>query len=473
MEHSKTRSRTIDKTIREQPNNTEGDSEVSQIQDKRRNKIEPVLDKWQQEALNHRGDLLLKTGRQNGKTFIMSRKAAMEMINYPNTRIICCSLTEDQAQLIIVMVLDYLQKNHKTYIKKGKQAPTKNKILLNNGSQILARPVGNTGDAVRGFTGDILILDEASKFNDFIFAAAKPTLMTTAGKIWMCSTPFGKKGYFYECYLNKHKRFKVIETNSWDVVHTRPISSAWTQQTRTEAIEFLDNEKLDMSEMQFAQEYLARFVDDLRQFFTDELIHKCCILKRRQSRPPGDYYLGVDIARMGEDETTFEVVEKVNNELICQRENIVRDKQLTTQTYDNILDIHDGWKFRQIGIDAGAGSLGVGILDFLLRSSVASKVQALNNRSRDLDKHGEKKSSLLGEDMFQIMRALMEKGQLLLLDDTEILQSLKSVQYEYINVAGKKLSLRMFGLDIHIAEGLKRAVYLANQKNIRSFISYM
>ena len=29
-----------------------------------------------------------------------------------------------------------------------------------------------------------------------VFTASKPTLLTTGGKIWMCSTPFGKTGYF-------------------------------------------------------------------------------------------------------------------------------------------------------------------------------------------------------------------------------------------------------------------------------------
>ena len=132
------------------------------------------------------------------------------------------------------------------------------------------------------------------------------------------------------------------------------------------------------------------------------------------------------------------------------------------------------WNPKQIGIDAGSGSLGVGILDFLLREPrVNRRVIALNNRSRDLDKYGEKKRSLLGEDMYQIMKMMMERGILKLLNDDQVRLSLKSVQYEYITTPSKKSTLRIFGKDTHIVEGLKRAAWLANQKNLNTSINYI
>ena len=173
------------------------------------------LDQWQDEILDYSGNILLNTGRQVGKTTIFAQKAGDYMMKNPGSRIIVVSLTEDQAQLMIIMTLDYLEKNDKKWIAKGKYKPTKNKIRLTNKSQILARPVGNTGDAVRGFTGDVLIVDEASRMPELMWTAAKPTLATTGGQIWMCSTPFGKQGYFYECWLNKNDRFKIWHVNTW------------------------------------------------------------------------------------------------------------------------------------------------------------------------------------------------------------------------------------------------------------------
>ena len=501
----------VNKAVREQHTDTERSSEDCRTQDSENNrterkeenklkKIKPelleklekqkqkfreqqpqnlILDDYQKEVMNCDGNFLLNTGRQCGKTFIMSRKSATEMIKHPNTKIIVCSLTEDQAQLIIVMTLDYLQRNHKEWIAKGKKAPTKNRIVLNNGSEILARPVGNTGDAVRGFTGNILILDEASRFNEFIFTASKPTLLTTGGKIWICSTPFGKQGYFYETYKknkdNPDGRFKVIETNSWDVIHTREISEVWTKEKKEEAIRFLEDEKNEKNDLEFAQEYLAKFVDELRQFFPDELINRVCHLRRpMEVQPNRETYLGIDVARMGEDLSTFEILKKVTPEYIEQVENITTKKQLTTQTFDKILELNNLYNFRKIGIDAGSGSLGVGILDFLLRVPIIrKKVIALNNRSRDLDKNGEKKSSLLKEDMYQITKMMMERGTLHLLNDNDLMLSLKSVQYEYVTTTGKRTTTKIFGRDTHIAEGIVRASYLANQKSLNHSITWI
>jgi hypothetical protein len=472
MEQSETGDGTEDRESKDRPRDKRRTSETSRKQSER---PKVILDDWQKEALEHDGDLLLCTGRQVGKTFIMSQKAANYMINHKNSKIICCSLTEDQAQLIIIMTLDYLERNYKDLIAKPySKNVTKNKIILKNGSQILARPVGNTGDAVRGFTGDILILDEASRFAEFIFTASKPTLLTTGGQIWMCSTPFGKKGYFYECYLNRSKRFKVIETNSWDVVHNRQISEVWTENKRTQAIEFLENEKADMSELQFAQEYLGKFVEDLRQFFTDDIINQCCTLKRpTQIFQQQVFFCGIDVARMGDDQTSFEIIQRYSATDFRHVENITTKKTLTTATYDRILDLDSNYNFKKIGIDAGTGALGVGIYDFLLRSPVKRKIVPISNITRNLDHLGEKKKSLMKEDMYVNLLAMMERGIIKLLDDDDVKASLRSVQYEYTTEENYSDKVRIYGNFTHIAEGLIRAAWLAKEKSLNAFIDFI
>lgn len=433
------------------------------------------LDKWQQKVLDARGHFLLCTGRQVGKTTIFAIKAAKYMLENKNARIIVVSLTEDQAQLIIIMILTYLEKQHKHMLKRPySKNQTKNKIVLNNGSQVLSRPVGNTGDAVRGFTGDILIIDEASRMSESVFTASKPTLLTTGGKIWMCSTPFGKQGYFYESWLNKHKRFEVFHISSEEVIHSREISESWTQQQREESIKMFDEEKKDMGTLQYSQEYLGLFMEDLRRFFSDEWIENVCKAKRRNININIPYFLGVDIARMGDDKGTFEIIAKYSKDSLHQVENIVTEKKLTTQTFDSILQLNSRWNFKQIGIDAGSGSLGVGIMDFLLREPrVSKKIIAVNNRKVILDKYGEKTRRILKEDLYENLRALGERGFLKLLDDEDLIISLTSIQIEHVMKKGMPTKIKIFGRDDHIAEGLTRAAWLANQKSINTSIDWI
>ncbi len=430
-----------------------------------------ILDDWQKDILTHKGNLLLCTGRQVGKTTIFAIKAAKYMLEHPNSQIIVVSLTEDQAKLIIIMILDYLQKNHKAQIMRGTKRPTQNRIYLKNKASVIARPVGTTGDAVRGFTGDVLIIDEASRMPELAFQAAKPTLLTTGGEIWMCSTPFGKKGYFYECYQNKYQRFKVFHKNSEEVVTNREITETWTEDKRTKAIKLLEDEKKDMTELQYGQEYLGLFLDDLRRFYEDEWIEKVCILKRPEHYPRENTYMGNDIARMGGDKTTYEILYAPEGKKIKQIEHIQEDYKPTTHTEQRIISTCNTFGCEKVGIDAGAGSLGVGIYDHLLtHPDTKKKVVAMNNRQIALDRQGKKKQRIMNEDYHDNLKAMGEHGELLLLDDDDIKTSFRSIQIEIIKKEDIITNIKIHGANSHIVEGIKRAAWLAKKeksKNIR------
>lgn len=428
------------------------------------------LDDWQKEILQTKGHICVCSGRQTGKSQTISILAAEEMVKEPNKRIIIISITEDQAELMILKILDYLEEKYKNLIAKGRKKPTKHQITLKNNSQVRCRPVGNTGNAVRGFTGDMLIADEAAFMPEDIWTAAKPTLLTTAGRIILVSTPNGKTGYFYECFVNKHNRFTTFHISSEEVIKERPICETWTQRQREEAIKFLEEEKKDMSETQYGQEYLGLFLDDLNQFFSDELINRRCILKRPSVKPKGYYYLGCDLARMGGDEITFEILYKAKQgDRIQHVESIVKTKWLTTQTEDKIIELDKIYDFYKIGIDAGAGTLGVSILDHLLQTPLKRKVVAINNRAVALDREGKKTQRLMKEDLYDNLRAMLERGDIDLLDDLEVKASLKSIQWELKKVANGLTKVRIHGRYAHIAEGLIRAAELAKERKGLNF----
>ena len=444
------------------------------------------LDDWQREILDCREKyILLCKGRQIGGTTIMARKCADRMISQRGCQIVVISLTEDQAQLVITMVLTYLEINHKPWIRKPySRNITKGSIRLNNGSSIISRPVGTTGDSVRGFTGHVLYLNESSRMSEFVFEAAKPILLTTDGEIWMDSTPFGKKGYFYNSFINKHKRWKVFYVSSEECIENRAISATWTKEQRKSALEFLEQEKKDMTKLQYGQEYLGKFMEDLNQLFSDELIQKLCILSGSRgvssaySSPHRDYFLGVDLARMGGDLISYQIIQRINKDTFHHVENINEQYKLTTHTYDKIISLNKLWNFQQIGIDAGSGSLGVGISDFLLREpSVRKKIVDLNNRKVIVDYRNDKTGRLLKEMMYFQMLMLMEQNKLFFLDDDDVRLSLKSIQYEYLIKDGVKTKIRIFGsgskkID-HITEGLVRAVHLANSKHLNPSITWV
>ena len=425
------------------------------------------LDTWQEEVLNYDGDLLLNTGRQVGKTTIFSRKGAEYLVNHPKARIVVVSLTEDQAQLIIIMMLDYLERNYKKLISKGKKKPTKSRIWLTNKANVISRPVGNTGDAVRGFTGDVLIVDEASRMPEMMWKAAKPALLTTAGQIWMCSTPFGKQGYFYECWLNKSGRWKVFHVNSVDVMTNREITEDWTEELKQKQLRFLEQEKEDMTRLEFGQEYLGEFSDDLQQWFPDELIMACMTENRPAINPRKNNYLGVDVARMGEDESTFEIIHMTKDKLF-HIENQITTKTLLSDTTRHIVDLDKQYAFSKIFIDDEG--IGVGVLDHLLATEQTKrKVIGLKNSKQVIDKDG-KTTKLQKTLLYTNLRMLMEQGKVHLLKDEKVFQSLKSVQYQYVNNEKGNVFLKIFGKYTHIAEGLVRSCWCVKYKPLNIWI---
>lgn len=441
-----------------------------------------ILDDWQKEVLEYEGDILLCTGRRVGKTQIMAIKAAEYMIKHDNTQIIIASLTEDQAKLIIIMIEDYIDNNYPKYKQtRGKQKPTQNRIALKNKSRAIARPVGQTGDALRGFNGNVLILDEVSRFNELILTAATPVLLTTGGQIWCCSTPFGKQGWFWrqfeaaEIRKDKDARFKVFYKSSEEVINNRPISESWTQEQRVKALAYLEQEKKDKSKLEYGQEYLGLFLDDLRRFFEDQVIEKQAILERgaRKENDNIYYVMGCDLARMGGDHFTAEIFE-LNEEKDSVRhvESIVRKNLTTPENEKIIIELNQIWNPKKIGIDAGSGTLGVSVYDHLVDiPELKNKIIKMNNR--DLSDKDDKQK-MMKEEFYDNMRAMLERGELFLLNDEDVKRSLQCIQIE-LDQEGYYSRFRIFANPHNqgdICEGLVRAAWLAKHEKSLNFRFY-
>lgn len=426
------------------------------------------LDEWQTEILNTKGNILLCSGRQVGKSTVISIGSSEFAVQNKNKSVLIISATERQAEELFIKCLNYIIERYPKLIKKGKDRPTRHIIKLHNGSIIRCLPTGMAGVGIRGFTIDRLIADEAAFINEEVWQAVTPMLLTTGGDIILVSTPHGRAGYFWDCYNDE--RFKVFHVNSEEVIRNRKISESWTEEQRMRALAHLEAEKSKMSSLQYAQEYLGEFVDSLRQFFPDELVKKCMILKRREvMKPDRVYFLGVDIARMGEDEGTFEIIDRTDRDNIEQVENIITTKTRLNETTDKILNLDSTYKFRAIYIDDGG--IGVGVFDYLLEhEQTKRKVVAINNRSRPLDKEDKFKKKILKEDLYNNLLMLMEQGKIKLLDDDEIFQSFKSVQYEYITENNTITKFRIFGNYTHIVEGLIRAAWGAKDKRLNIWV---
>ena len=114
------------------------------------------LDAWQEQILATEGNIVLRSGRQVGKSTVVAIKAGDYAAHNKDKCILIIAAVERQASLLFDKTLGYLADNYKSYISK-KDKPTRHKIVLTNGSVIYCLPTGLSGYGIRGYTVDLLI----------------------------------------------------------------------------------------------------------------------------------------------------------------------------------------------------------------------------------------------------------------------------------------------------------------------------
>lgn len=436
-------------------------------------KYDVVLDDWQQEFLDTKGDKILCCGRQVGKSKVCSKDAGDWALNNKNKIVLMIAPTERQAFELFSKTLSYLTTYYNKEVSKGKDRPTKSKITLKNGTKIYCLPTGEYGVGIRGLTVGRLYVDEASRINDQIFTeVVGPMLLTTGGDTVLLSTPHGAIGEFYNCWINKDEAYNSytrFSVTTEKVVQDRPLNPTWTEAQREGALKVIEQARSRLSNKSYAQEYLGEFVEDLFRYFSDELIMKCCTKQRDEIvSKRNTYYLGVDIARMGEDTTVYSILRRNENNLFIMVNMIVQRKKDTVYTLNRIYELNRIYNFKNIGIDAGSGSLGVGIYDQLMdNDSTKRKVIAIDNKARFLDRDKIKKKTLVKEDLYDNLRAMMEQGRIQLLDDEYLIECLRGIQYEYVMKSGSPSRLQIYGVPHVLSdaiESLNRAAIFAQDK---------
>ena len=76
------------------------------------------------------------------------------------------------------------------------RSQTRLSLELVNGSRILCLP--GKDQNIRGFSPELLIIDEAARVADDLYKSVRPMLAVSRGRLIAMSTPFGQRGWFFE-----------------------------------------------------------------------------------------------------------------------------------------------------------------------------------------------------------------------------------------------------------------------------------
>lgn len=217
--------------------------------------LNKTLDGWQ-EDLNKRPrrDTLVLVSRQGGKGEAATVLALATMLGDPGSKVLTVSRSERQAKRLHRRI-------RRAYHRLPNVPPpitdTATELELRNGSIALALPGSEA--TIRGEDAvDLAIIDEASRVPDDLYRAVRPMLATTNGVVVALTTPFGKRGWFYEEWTNGGADWHRIKVTAEQIPRISPA--------------FLAKERRALGEWWFRQEYGCEFLDNEWQLFSTALV---------------------------------------------------------------------------------------------------------------------------------------------------------------------------------------------------------
>ena len=132
-------------------------------------------------------------------------------------------------------------------------------LAFPNGSRIVGLP--GTEGTVRGFSAvALLLVDEASRVNDEMYVAVRPMLAVSRGRLWLMSTPHGKRGFFHDAWARGGAAWERIRATAYECPRIEP--------------GFLEEERRTMGERCFQQEYLCEFTDAVGSAFSSDAVER-------------------------------------------------------------------------------------------------------------------------------------------------------------------------------------------------------
>src|SRR5262249_34970833 len=197
--------------------------------------------------------LLLLCSRQSGKSTVTASLALHAALYQAPALVLLLSPSLRQSQELFRKVVAVYRTLELAVAPEQESAL---RLELQNGSRILSLP-GNE-ETIRGFSGvRLLVVDEAARVPDSLYYAVRPMLAVSGGRLICLSTPFGKRGFFYQEWT-QGQGWQRIQITAAQCPRISPA--------------FLAEERQALGERWFLQEYGCQFLDTVDQVFSSESV---------------------------------------------------------------------------------------------------------------------------------------------------------------------------------------------------------
>jgi len=343
---------------------------------------------------------VIASGRQVGKSRMCAWLALHRVLTEPHAMVLITAPSLRQSSLLFSTLVSEIGQSGLSDDQWGIERDTQTILEFDNGSAIHCVPTGRDGNNIRGYTANVIVVDEAAFVDDTIFEdILEPMTWATQGELILASTPYGKSGYFYQ-------QFKSAEhDDEWANFQVSSYSNPLVKETD------LDKFKQGKTETQIKRELLGKFDESGDSFFPTEAIRNC-IVPGKVERTHDKAWLGVDVGGSGDDPTVFYGVDADGNVFIYD------------EVYENmgVLDAPEHAKM----LDAVHGFDGI----YIDRTAIGEGAfEALSDDPRFTRKVNEVYFTLQKkQQLFQRMKAALEAGYLSLPNIKDLRDQLEAIE---------------------------------------------
>ena len=246
----------------------------------------------------------VNTPRQFGKSFMAIQLMLYFALNNPNSKLMFTTPVYSQVSKVFQELVNGVRNSG--VIKSFNRA--ENSILFINNSELYFKSV-KLPDNLRGYSIDYLICDEAALYKKGIFGTVlRPMLAVRGKKCILLSTPKGKN-FFYSFYMkglnSDEPRYRCYKGSS----DKNPYANR----------EEIEDARKSLPGAVFKQEYLAEFIDDGGDIFTNINVNST-IKEWIGPQPDESYYAGVDLGRQN-DFTVLTILDSKGRICYIYRQN--------------------------------------------------------------------------------------------------------------------------------------------------------
>ena len=399
---------------------------------------------------NNRKFILLASTR-TGKTEACAILATLIALIYDGEEVCIVAPTFKQAERMFKRIMAYFRSNKSLYaLVDTERSFRRDEINCRNGSVLRCVSASNP-ESLLGFGATTLIVDEAGSIDDATYKTRVLRMIASAAArdrqpiLVLIGTPH-RMNHFYSSWLSdEFVKFRV----TWE----QGVKAGILDQTE------VDYARSVMTDTEFKMWWEAEFISGETGLFDRRRVKSLMVGRKLKEREDGyEYFAGLDIARLGLDESVYAVVriregvpiEDAVAELVFHS---CRAKRPLSDIIGWAKTLTERWQPRRIGVDA----LGMGAAVYdVLKEKLGDRVTGIN---------------LVGKERTQVYMTLAEmidSNRIMFYPDDKLEYQFGSFGVQYTS-DGKMRITKNPRINDDVVDALAFAVYVMREERTGEF----